>query len=200
MDICRLATPLVKRIPRSEASQFALQWGRLLDDALFQGSVPAWSDFFVFPKAILWSPRRGGRKLAHQASQADLIRARMAAWPTQKEELWKAVVHRSRRGPDADQEVKAKPAGPPREQAVVAALRMGDVKKALQLLSSAPIAPKTEATLRSLKKLHPAGNAPAPVPPHPAPHFAIDVVRAALSTFGPGSGAGLFGYKPFLLQ
>ena len=52
-----------------------------------------------------------------------------------------------------------------------------------------------------MRKLHPAGVAPAPIPaPIPAPHFTIEMVRAALSTFGPGSGAGLFGYKPVLLQ
>ena len=34
------------------------------------------------------------------------------------------------------------------EKTVIAALRLGDVKKALQLLNSAPIAPKTEATLQ----------------------------------------------------
>src|SRR6478735_9818396 len=32
------------------------------------------------------------------------------------------------------------------------------------------------------------------------PRFTEDVVRKALCSFGPGSAAGLFGYKPFLLQ
>ena len=68
------------------------------------------------------------------------------------------------------------------------------------MLNSAPIAPKTEATLASLRKLHPKGENPAPVPRHDAPHFSQDVVRKSLSSFGPGSAAGLFGYKPFLLQ
>jgi hypothetical protein len=38
------------------------------------------------------------------------------------------------------------------------------------------------------------------VPPHESPRFSIDVVKTALSSFGPGSAAGLFGYKPLLLQ
>ena len=106
MDICRLATPLVRR-PRSEASQFALQWGRLLEDALFHGSVPAWSDF---------SCSSSGLPVVAAASSLTrplklILFARMAAWPTQKEELWKAVVDRSRRGPEP--EAKSKP-GPPR--------------------------------------------------------------------------------------
>ena len=86
------------------------------------------------------------------------------------------------------------------EKAVVAALRLGDVRKALQMLNSAPIAAKTPATLASLKKLHPTGAPPAPVSPCDVPRFTEDVVRKSLSSFGPGSAAGLFGYKPFLLQ
>ena len=67
-------------------------------------------------------------------------------------------------------------------------------------LNSAPIAPKTEETLKCLKKLHPQGKPPSCVPPFAAPRFPIDVVRSSLSSFGPGSAAGLFGYKPLLLQ
>jgi hypothetical protein len=62
----------------------------------------------------------------------------------------------------------------------------------------API--KTEATLKCLQKLHPGGPPPAPVPKVDSPRFTVDVVRAALSSFGPTSAAGLFGYKPLLLQ
>ena len=77
---------------------------------------------------------------------------------------------------------------------------MGDVRKALQLLNSAPIAPKTEATLERMRKLHPVGANPPPAPPYEAPRFTEEVVRTALSSFGPSSAAGLFGYKPRLLQ
>ena len=86
------------------------------------------------------------------------------------------------------------------EEAVVGALRIGDVRKALQMLNSAPIAEKTPATLACLHKLHPKGDNPAPVAPQEVPRLTEDVVRKALSSFGPGSATGLFGYKPFLLQ
>ena len=68
------------------------------------------------------------------------------------------------------------------------------------MLNSAPIAPKTEATLRCLRDLHPRGPTPTPIPIRETPHFTEDVVRAALNSFGPGSAAGLFGFKPSLLQ
>ena len=94
----------------------------------------------------------------------------------------------------------AKPDGSSLEAAVIAALRLGDARKALQMLNSAPIAAKTPETLACLRKLHPHGDNSAPVPHNDAPRFTEDVVRKSLSSFGPGSAAGLFGYKPFLLQ
>ena len=117
-----------------------------------------------------------------------------------KQELWADVVQRSRRQfEDAPAEHRQRD-GKRLEAAVISALRMGDVRKALQLLNSAPIAPKTEATLQRLKDLHPKGPLPEPLPqvsnPEDIPHFTDDLVRSALSTFGPGSAAGLFGIKP----
>ncbi len=95
---------------------------------------------------------------------------------------------------------KPKVEGARLEESVIAALRLGDVRKALQMLNSAPIAAKTPATLANLRTLHPQGDTPAPLPPQEVPRFTEDVVRTALCSFGPGSAAGLFGYKPFLLQ
>ena len=81
----------------------------------------------------------------------------------------------------------------------MAALRIGDVSKALRLLNSAPIAPKTEETLKCLKKLHPQGKPPSCVPPFAAPRFPIDVVRSS-QLFWPRISGWLVGNKPLLLQ
>ena len=70
---------------------------------------------------------------------------------------------------------------------------VGDVKKALRLLVSAPLADKGPETIAALKKLHPVGPEPVPVPSSPAPRWSADVVGPALCSFGPGSAAGLFG-------
>ena len=140
--------------------------------------------------------------MSKKAKFADVVRNRLAQWKKgEKGELWKVVVARSKQAP-----VTAAPRKTNKldikvlEAAVVSALRMADVRKALQMLNSAPIAPKTEATLRCLRDLHPRGAIPTPIPVHETPHFTDDVVRAALSSFGPGSAAGLFGFKPSLLQ
>jgi len=86
------------------------------------------------------------------------------------------------------------------EKAAVAALRIGDVQKALRILQAAPLAPKNEATFAKLQKLHPAGKPPAPSQVFTAPTFSAELVKTALASFGPGSAAGLFGYRPSLLQ
>jgi reverse transcriptase-like protein len=107
----------------------------------------------------------------------------------EKEALWLDAVARSKRPLVQDEPKKDRTDRDRLESRVLAALRLGDVRKALQMLNSAPIAPKTKATLERLQKLHPSGDNPTE-----------DVVRAALSSFGPSSAAGLFGYKPLLLQ
>ena len=114
--------------------------------------------------------------------------------------LWKEAVERSKKPLEPSEPRKPKAEDSRLEQSVIAALRLGDVRKALQMLNSAPIAAKTPATLANLRKLHPNGENPAPIPHQEVPHFTEDVVRKALCSFGPGSAAGLFGYKPFLLQ
>ena len=91
----------------------------------------------------------------------------------------------------------------PLESQVIKALRMGDVRKALQLFTAAPIAPKTDETFAALQALHPAPKSPIlppPCPPSAAPFFSDKVVREALATFSPCSAAGVFGYRPRLLQ
>jgi hypothetical protein len=201
MDICRLDTPLVKRIPNSQRSVFSTVWGQLLKQALDDKKYSSWAEFNAFPKLILSTLERGGSRLSKKAKFADVVQKRLAQWKRgEKSELWKVVVARSKQDPLATPRKAKKLDIKVLEAAVVSALRMGDVCKALQMLNSAPIAPKTEATLRCLRDLHPKGPIPAPIQTDGAPHFTDDVVRAALSSFGPGSAAGLFGYKPALLQ
>ena len=202
MEICKLDVPLVKRVPNSQRSCFALEWARLLNEAVFSKQLGSWAEFFCFPKCVLWTPVRGGKRLAKQASIADIVKTRLRKWKTDKEGLWKEAVARSQAAVRYESEpapAVAKDAART-EKAVLSALRIGDVRKALQLLNSAPIAPKNEATLKCLRKLHPASDIPTPIPHCETPFFNEDVVRKSLCTFGPGSAAGLFGYKPFLLQ
>ena len=85
---------------------------------------------------------------------ADLVKARIAKWKSDPESLWKDVVERSNKSV-APEVPRPKPDGTRLEAAVIAALRLGDVRKALQMLNSATIAPKTDATLAALKKVHP---------------------------------------------
>ena len=93
---------------------------------------------------------------------ADLVKTRIAQSENLiLDSLWKDVVERSKKLAVA---VEAPRQDNTRVEAtVIAALRLGDVRKVLQLLNSAPIAPKTEATLKVLKALHPPGPNPAPV-------------------------------------
>src|ERR1044071_10339331 len=108
-----------------------------------------WADFFRFPKCILLAPVRGGRRISRSRSKADLVNSRLTSWPDQKIALWEAVLARSQKCMNVVSPV------PDLEKSVVTALRQGDVRKALQLFVSAPIAPKCDATFDALKALHP---------------------------------------------
>ena len=153
MQICELNTPLLKRISNRERSGFASTWARLLDDAVMSGQLSNWSEFFMYPKCILWSPARGGKRLSKRQSMADIVKARMALWKSDRKQLWKTVVDRSNKGSLV--ESPAKKASKKIEEAVIAALRIGDVRKALHMLNSAPFAAKTPATLANLSNRHP---------------------------------------------
>jgi hypothetical protein len=134
-------------------------------------------------------------------NMAEVIRVRLVKWSAgERESLWKAAVERSKRPEPEEPKLKAPTDKEKLESRVLSALRMGDTRKALQLLNSAPIAPKTEATLDRLRKLHPGGTDPLPISFPEVPYFTEDVVRSSLCSFGPSSAAGLFGYKPLLLQ
>ncbi len=63
--------------------------GKLLHAAVDKQQEAAWSEFFVFPKCILWSPVRGGRRLARKASMADVVKARLLKWEA-GEKKWEA--------------------------------------------------------------------------------------------------------------
>src|SRR6185312_14064938 len=67
---------------------------------------------------------------------------------------------------------------------IVKALRLGDVKKSLRLLISAPLADKGPETVAALRKLHPGGPDPEPVASSPGPRWSSDVVGPALCSFG----------------
>ena len=93
-------------------------------------------------------------------------RKRVERWRNDRENLWKEVVKRSttQRASKGDPKKPDKRTNAQRiEKAALAALSVGDVRKALQQLKSAPIAPKTDATYAKLLALHPKGNNPAPV-------------------------------------
>ena len=97
MDICTLNTPLVKRVPNSQASSFATAWGRLLNQAVLDKTQTSWSEFFMFPKCMLWTPSRGGKRLAKKTNFAELVRVRLKRWPKERKELWNEVIERSKR-------------------------------------------------------------------------------------------------------
>jgi hypothetical protein len=205
LSICMTDVAMLKRLPNATESVFAATWASLLNEALYTGDKADWWYYFAFPKAILLAPPRGGKRISKKRSYTQLIYGRIQTWREGVvgiELLWSKVVKaaeiRKAKGPSAQSASKSK------EAKSVAMLRDGDVKKALQNLTSAPIAERSVETWEKLKDLHPAGvpvrpRAPDDILPE-APRFSSEVVYSALCSFNPCAAGGLFGYKPSLLQ
>ena len=129
------------------------------------------------------APPRGGRFVSKKQSQADLFLDRLRRWPTDQGQLWEDVKFRAaiieskgeRTQPSSSQSEKEHSI----QAAAVAALRDGDVHKALRIITDAPLAPKNEATLAELRKLHPAGNPPHPQLLHETVSFNEALVKTA---------------------
>ena len=93
----------------------------------------SWSEFFVFPRCILWSPPRGGRRVTKKAKFNDVVKSRLVKWSKDcKQELWADVVQRSRKQFEEVPTDHKQRDNKHLEAAVISALRMGDVRKALQ--------------------------------------------------------------------
>ena len=78
MDICRIDTRLVKRIPNSQRSAFATVWSQLLKQALDDKKRSSWAEFNAFPKLILSTLARGGCRLSKKVKFVDVVRNRLA--------------------------------------------------------------------------------------------------------------------------
>ena len=156
LTLCKLSSPIVKRIPKRVLPLFAKSWADLLSDAVFSGLAPSWWRFFAFPRLVLLTPARGGSRLsAGKRSVVAQIQERIATWSVEGEraKMLLEAQQRSMRPRQVKVDDPGKENGA--ESAIVRALRLGDVKKALRLLCSAPLAEKGTETLEALKKLHP---------------------------------------------
>ena len=210
-EICKADVPIMKYVPPRLVAPFAALWSSEFAAAKLSGKLDDWVRVFRLPKAILLSPQRAGARLSKQASFSKLVSERMAVWKEGyegRERLWgrvllMATLRKSRlqaaKAAGLDQKV---PTTKSLEAKVTGLLHEGDTKKAIQSLTSAPIAEVSDATAAKMRELHPPS---PPVPPPtsqlpPAPKFSEATVRAALCSFNPCAAGGLFGYKPALLQ
>ena len=132
-------------------------------------------------------------------SLTETVLDRIRRWSTDPQSVMAEARLRSR---VPSPSVRAPPSAEAIEKATLSALRLGDVKKALQVLSSAPFAPVCPETVKALQALHPGAPLPVPLPPPliKPPFFQMDLILTALASFGSGSGAGLFAYRPYILQ
>ena len=143
----RVYVPLMKYLPRPAASPFTKTWESLFLEAYSSHSLASWQACFMFPKAVLLAPARMGQKVKKKnGSMATKILERIERWKTEREALWAEVLARAagrKNELSMSSDRKSLPAVAPEkksvEKAAVAALREGDVSKALRILNAAPL-------------------------------------------------------------
>ena len=139
-------------------SLFARTWGDALAEAVHTGVPSKLGGAFSHFLGLFYSHRPGrvrGPLSASKRSAHQVIQGRLEVWHL-AEERSRMLQECQRRSVHA---VQVKVGEESRKQAleghIVKALRLGDVKKALRLLVSAPLADKGPDTVAALRKLLP---------------------------------------------
>ena len=164
----------------------------LWDVAADKTRVTAWLRLFLVPKVLLRS-YRGGKAKQKKARAARL--EAITLWRAGKvSELWRCA---SASGQGAPREVQSPPTWEERERAVVQAARQGRLSTAMARTRSAGLAPASDATLATLRALHPAAEPPTIAKERrtePADASPTDVFKA-LRGLPKGTGAGPSGLR-----
>jgi hypothetical protein len=104
--------------------------------------------------------RASRTSFSSKITKADVVHDRLLRWKDEKKSLWEAALARDGKQKNCNEK---KDAGrdvrqgrrAALEKRVCSAIKMGDVRKALQMFTAAPIAPKSDETLQALQNLHP---------------------------------------------
>ena len=155
-ELARLNSPTIQLIPKGVVGLFARVWGGLLKKAVVTGTKSHWFSALAFPRCVLVSPPRGGRRVARSLTK--LVLDRINLWSSSPQSVLSEARLRSRQPSSTPRPASKSPEAI--EKATLAALRLGDVKKALQVLSSAPFAPVCPETVDALQALHPGASTP----------------------------------------
>jgi hypothetical protein len=96
LELCRVDVPILKFLPRPAASPFTRAWGGLFWEACSTRSLASWEAVFMFPKAVLLTPFRMGKKtLKRKGSMATQVLERIRRWSSDRVALWAEVLARA---------------------------------------------------------------------------------------------------------
>ena len=124
--------PTMKLIPRCALGLFARIWAALLLRAIVTASPSDWFSALAFPRCVLVSLKRCGKRVSRGSTQ--VVLDRIHCWSENPRLVLAEAVSRP---------VSSfiPPTIASLEKTVLSSLRVNDVKKALQALTSAPFAP-----------------------------------------------------------
>ena len=200
-DLMNAQVPTLKWCPKAARGDFARElaslFSRLSDNP---GEVRIWKLWFMFTRCIL--PAGRGSRAGDAYSMARLVRERLAQWRSgEYTALWEKAIDLTKvtkkRGRKKKEEEKSQEKRNAERATVLA--QDGQYSKALQALTSAGMAPPSNANLKIMKEKHPAapGNlAASPTTDVPQMSFGQAEVEKAVKKFRRGSAPGPSGLRP----
>jgi hypothetical protein len=181
---------IIKHIPKSARSVCATHLAGLFNRVVSNSTdIERWHDILGWPKAILFSPKRGGKR--HNV--ASEIKKRISSWTSvigAQHPLSHVVATDSshRRSPSLAEAVSAK-------------IEDGNIKAAIRIISSDEqlVLPSVD-TLAALQGKHPAARQDSVHIPDPQPDCQLvmdeNIVLRTLRSFPAGSSGGPDGLRP----
>ena len=199
LSLCRNRVRVLRIIPKGAVISVADALQKLLNRAVREKTPLAWGRLLSFSYWGLRQPTRDEGADGRSVSLTTRVKRQVSAYMEGDclADLAGDPVFGGDRVADAEHGLK---------RSVAAKFADGDIRGAVRLLASSEgHAPKNGETLRLLEQKHPPapGDLSLPEPPEdgfPTCVCAVEDIRKALSSFGPGSAGGPDGLRPGHLQ
>ena len=197
-QVCSASIPVLRHVPKVARTAFAQCLARALADVVSLGTIAAWTQLMMLPKAVLRPAPRGGQRHCKQTGQFTLRRCER--WLAgERGELWEAPTGPRRRRAGSGDEDADRLA---RQSRCLRLAGEGEMSRACAALVSPPLLDDTAEIATKLRAKHPQAPPamPAMLPLGPpsqtsVPDLSVQDVLAAVKSFPRGSAGGPTGLR-----
>ena len=161
-SVLHVRVPTLRHVPKTSRNAWAGVVGDICQTIVSDPTdLGSWVKLFMLARCILANPSRGGR--SHWRDTQKAVKTRIAKWKAgQLSELWDGILAENNRLNNLIQKRSNSPV-PANIHRARRAVEDGQFRKAIQILSSAGIAPSSSDVYDAMLSKHPQ-SAPPPIP------------------------------------